>query len=296
MMFWRTAIALGAALWCLALGGGTALQAALGAPGGPVSVLSAGSLVSIMEHGIGPAFTAVTGCRFQGVSAGSVALANQIKGGLRRADVFISAVPSVNRGLMGQANGDWVRWYASFATAPLVIGYNPQSRFAADLKSSAWYGVMTRPGFRLGRTDPKLDPKGTLTLQFMQKAADYYHQPDLAARVLGSDDNPAQVFPEETLVGRLEAGQLDAGFFYSMEAVQAKIPYITPPAAIELNAEFTVTVVRDAPNPDGAVAFVKFLLGAQGRQILRERGLTVLQPRFAGDARAVPQGLQTIVR
>ncbi|MHB8732092.1 MAG: extracellular solute-binding protein [bacterium] len=295
-MFWRTPLALGAALWCLALGGGTALPAALGAPGGPVSVLSAGSLVSIMEHGIGPVFAAATGYRFQGVSAGSVALANQIRGGLRRADVFISAVPSVNRGLMGQANGDWVRWYTSFATAPLVIGYNSQSRFAADLKSSAWYGVMTRPGFRLGRTDPKLDPKGALTLQFMQKAADYYHQPDLAARVLGSDDNPAQVFPEETLVGRLEAGQLDAGFFYSMEAVQAKIPYITPPAAIELNAEFTVTVVRDAPNPDGAVAFVKFLLGAQGKQILGERGLTVLRPRFAGDAGAVPQGLQTVVR
>jgi molybdate/tungstate transport system substrate-binding protein len=295
-MFTRTAIALGVVLCWLALGGQGALPAAVGASGGSVSVLYAGSLVGIMEHGIGPAFIGATGYGFQGVAAGSVALANQIKGGLRRADVFISAVPSVNPGLMGQANGDWVRWYTSFATAPLVIGYNPQSRFAPDLKSSAWYGVMMRPGFRLGRTDPKLDPKGALTIEFMQKAAEYYHQPDLAARVLGSDDNPAQVFPEETLVGRLQAGQLDAGFFYSMEAVQAKIPYITPPAAIELSAEYTITVVRDAPNADGAVAFVKFLLGPDGRQILTQRGLTVLHPRFAGDAGTVPAQLQTVVR
>jgi len=259
-------------------------------------VLYAGSLLNTMERAIGPAFAEATGYQFQGIAAGSGALANQIKGGLRRADVFISAVPSVNDSLMGQANGNWVRWYASFASAPLVIGYNPQSRFAADLKSSAWYGVMARPGFRLGRTDPKLDPKGALTIAFMRKAAQYYHQPDLAAQVLGPDDNPSQVFPEETLVGRLETGQLDAGFFYSMEAVQAKIPIIAPPAAITLSAEFTVTVVRDAPNPAGAVAFVKFLLGSSGKDLLARNGLTVLPPRFAGDAGAVPEGLRTVVR
>jgi molybdate/tungstate transport system substrate-binding protein len=114
--------------------------------------------------------------------------------------------------------------------------------------------------------------------------------------VLGPDDNPAQVFPEETLVGRLEAGQLDAGFFYSQEAVQAHIPYITPPAAITLYAEFTVTVVRDAPNPDGAVAFVTFLLGPSGRHILAQAGLTVVPAKLAGDAAAVPDALRTVVR
>ena len=270
--------------------GGSAVSAA-----GPVSVLYAGSLVNIMEHAVGPAFSAASGDQFQGYGAGSGALANQIKGNLRRADIFISAVPSVNDTLMGQANGDWVRWYASFARAPLVIGYNAQSQFAGDLKSSAWYGVMTRPGFRLGRTDPKLDPKGALTIQFMQKAAAYYHQPDLAERVLGPDDNPAQVFPEETLVGRLEAGQLDAGFFYSMEAVQGHIPIITPPAAILLNAEFTVTVVRGAPNPDGAAAFVQFLLGTQGKRLLSDGGLTVLVPKLGGDPAAVPASLRAVV-
>lgn len=263
---------------------------------GKVSVLYAGSLVYIMEQVIGPAFATASGDQYQGYGAGSGAVANQIKGKLRQGDVFISAVPSVNDTLRGAANGDWVRWYTSFATAPLVIGYSPRSAFAADLKSSAWYGVMTRPGFRLGRTDPKLDPKGALTIQFMQKAAAYYHQADLATQVLGPDENPAQVFPEETLVGRLEAGQLDAGFFYSMEAAQAKIPVIVPPAAIDLNAEFTVTVLQNAPNPDGATAFVQFLLGPQGKRLLAQSGLTILTPKLGGDPSAVPAALQKIVQ
>jgi len=32
------------------------------------------------------------------------------------------------------------------------------------------------------------------------------------------------VLPEETLVGRLQSGQLDAGFFYSTETSDLKIP------------------------------------------------------------------------
>jgi len=275
---------------------GTRLPAARAASRGPVSVLYAGSLVNLMEHGIGPAFETATGYRFLGFAAGSVALANQIKGRLRQADVFVSAVPSVNAGLMGQPNGEWVRWYVQFAEAPLVIGYNPASRFAARLRTSAWYGAMAQPGFLLGRTDPKLDPKGALSIQFMQRAAEYYHRPDLATRVLGSDDNPAQVFPEETLVGRLQAGQLDAGFFYLMEAVQAHIPYVTPPAAIDPKAEFTVTVVRGAPNPGGAVAFVRFLLGTNGRFILTQNGVSVIPPRLTGEAGAVPEGLPAFKR
>jgi len=292
VQLWRATVAV------VAIAATAAVQqtAAVDAGPTPVSVLYAGSLVNVMENRIGPAFGQATGEQFRGFAAGSVALANQIKDKLRRADVFISAVPAVNSRLMGSQNGDWVRWYTSFATSPLVIGYNPQSRFAADLKSSAWYGVMARPGFRLGRTDPALDPKGTLTIQFMQRAAQYYHRPALAADVLGPDENPSQIFPEETLIGRLETGQLDAGFFYSIEAVSAHIPYITPPAAITLNAEYTVTVVRHAPNPDGAVAFVRFLLGPEGSRILRDAGFTPLHPKAVGDPEAVPGALRSTVK
>src|SRR5689334_4156171 len=184
---------------------------------GTVDVLYAGSLVNLMERSVGPAFEKETGLHFQGYAAGSNLIANQIKGKLRRGDVFISASPTVNPGLMGAANGDHVSWYVTFAESPLMIGYNPQSRFAADFKKKRWDAVLQEPGIRIGRTDPKLDPKGAFTVQMMTKAADLYKQPDLVQKTLGDPENPAQVLPEETLVGRLQSGQLDAGFFYSTE-------------------------------------------------------------------------------
>jgi molybdate transport system substrate-binding protein len=99
----------------LALAG---LAPAGAAAGEIVDVLYAGSLVNLMEHGIGPAFDQASGERFRGYPGGSKLLANQIEGRLRQADVFISAAPAVNAQLMGAANGDWERWYVTFAQSP----------------------------------------------------------------------------------------------------------------------------------------------------------------------------------
>jgi molybdate/tungstate transport system substrate-binding protein len=262
---------------------------------GTVSVLYAGSLVNMMERGIGPAFDKATGDRFQGYAGGSKLLADQVKGKLRQGDVFISAVPKVNDSLMGSANGDWVTWYVSFAQSPLVIGYNPASRFAADFKAKPWYEVLTEPGIRLGRTDPKLDPKGELTVALMQKAATYYKMPGLAQSVLGAPENAAQVLPEETLVGRLQSGQLDAGFFYSTETAEAKIPAITLPAGMTPKAVYTVTILRNPPNPGGATQFVAYLLGPNGQNLMKQHGLTLLRPAIAGTASAAPPEIRSLV-
>lgn len=269
------------------------IKAALAA--GTVNVLYAGSLVNLMEHGVGPAFDKATGNQFQGYAGGSVGLANQIKGKLRRGDVFVSANPKVNAGLTGAANGNWVSWYVAFAQSPLVIGYNASSKFAADFKSKPWYQVLMEPGIRIGRTDPKLDPKGALTLSLMKQAETFYKSPGLAQKVLGAPDNPAQVLPEETLVGRLQSGQLDAGFFYSTETADAKIPALSLPPAIAPKAVYTVTVLRDAPNAAGGDQFVAYLLGSEGQNLLKEHGLTLQKMTVAGDAGAVPQDIKAIV-
>lgn len=262
---------------------------------GTVNVLYAGSLVNLMEYGVGPAFDRATGDRFQGYAGGSNKVANQIKGRLTQGDVFISANPKVNAALMGASNGDWVSWYIAFAQSPLVIGYNQSSRFAADFKTKPWYQVLMEPGIRIGRTDPKLDPKGALTLALMKGAETYYKSPDLSQRVLGAPDNPAQVLPEETLVGRLQSGQLDAGFFYSTETADAHIPAIELPAEITPKAVYTVTILRDAPNPAGADRFVMFLLGTEGRNLLKEHALTLQKLDLSGDAKAVPQDIRSLL-
>ncbi len=262
---------------------------------GTVSVLYAGSLVNLMEHGVGAAFDKATGNTFQGFAGGSGLLANQIKGKLRRGDVFISASPKVNGDLTGAANGDWVNWYVGFAQSPLVIGYNANSRFAAEFKSKPWYQVLLEPGIRIGRTDPKLDPKGALTLDLMKQAETAYKMPDLSQKVLGAPENPDQVLPEETLVGRLQSGQLDVGFFYSTETSDAKIPAVDLPAEIAPKASYTITILHDAPNPAGAEQFVAFLLGAGGQAVMKEHGLAVQKPTTAGDSNAIPASIRSII-
>jgi len=263
---------------------------------GTVNVLYAGSLVNLMEHGVGPAFDKTTGDTFQGFAGGSGLLANQIKGKLRHGDVFVSAAPAVNDSLMGPKNGDWVSWYVTFAQSPVVIGYNANSKFAADFKTKPWYEVLQEPGIKLGRTDPKLDPKGKLTLQLMQKAATTYKVPNLAQTVLGEDENPAQVLPEETLVGRLQSGQLDAGFFYSTETSDAKIPAVQLPADIAPKAVYTITILHDAPNAGGAQQFVAFLLGPVGQSLMKEHGMGVQQPTLSGNAAMAPAAIRSLAK
>jgi molybdate/tungstate transport system substrate-binding protein len=259
-----------------------------------VNVLYAGSLVNLMERSVGPAFERQSGDRFQGYAGGSNKVANEIKGKLRRGDIFISANPKVDEQLMGNANGDWVVWYIAFAESPIVIGYNPSSRFVDDLKSKPWYETLSEPGLKLGRTDPQLDPKGALTVELLKRAEMFYHQPGLSQQILGAPENPAQILPEETLIGRLQSGQIDVGFFYSTETSAAKIPAIKLPTEIAPKARYTVTTLRDAPNPAGAERFVSFLLDSQGRGLLEQAGLQLLKPTINGDANAVPAAIRSL--
>jgi molybdate/tungstate transport system substrate-binding protein len=97
------------------------------------------------------------------------------------------------------------------------------------------------------------------------------------------------------LIGRLQSGQIDVGFFYSTETSEAKIPAIKLPDEIALKAHYTITILRNAPNPTGAEGFVKFLLGPNGRTLLQEHGLDLLKPSLSGDEKAVPAVVRSLV-
>ena len=256
---------------------------------GAVNVLYAGSLVALMTKQVGPAFQTATGYSITGESAGSTALATDIKGKVYKGDVFISASPKADGTLMGSANGDWVSWYGSFATAGLVLGYNANSKFAADLKSKPWYQAITESGLKLGFTDPATDPKGVLSAEALTDTAKSQSLPALTT-IAG---NKSDVFPEEDLVARLQSGQLDAGFFYTSEAVAAKIPYV-PLTGVDLKATYTITVLKGAPNEAGAEAFVSYLLGPAGQAALKQDGFTLTTPpKLTGSG--VPASLQSVL-
>jgi molybdate/tungstate transport system substrate-binding protein len=290
----RIALALTATA-ALASGGSSAsasaqTPAARSASGGTVSALFAGSLLNYMEHDLGPAFSKARGFGYQGIGGGSTEVANEIKGGVRRGDVFISAAAAADKALEGSANGSWVSWYSTFAASPLMLAYNPKSRFGAELaRGKPWYEVLTESGILVGRTDPKLDPKGILTVEAVTNAARKLNDPALA-KALGS----FPVYPETTLIGRLQSGQLDAGFFYAVEASSAHLWTVALTPVYKV-ADYTVTILNHAPNPSGAAALVRFLLNAQRSYTLKRNGLTALRPTFSGSKASVPASLRKVV-
>jgi molybdate/tungstate transport system substrate-binding protein len=204
--------------------------------------------------------------------------------------VFISANPKVNDSLMGAANGNWESWYITFAQSPLVIGYNASSKFAAELKTKPWYQVLQEPGIRIGRTAPTLDPKGALTLTLLKRAEAFYNSPGLLESILGRP-----TVPEDRVPALLQSGALDVGFFYSTETAEAKIPALSLPPAITPKAVYTVTILHNAPNPEGADKFVAYLLKRDGQNLIKEHGLTLQKMDVSGDARALPQDIKAIV-
>lgn len=242
-----------------------------------------------MQNQLGPAVKTATGHSVTGFSGGSTALATQIKGKVHAADVFISASPDVNASLQGSSNGNWESWYATFATSELVLGYNPKSTFASRLKTEPWYQVITESGFRLGSTDPATDPKGRLAEQALTDAAARHHDPALT-KLAGEQST---VYPEETLVGRLQSGQLDAGFFYASEAAAAKIPTV-PLTGADLKATYTVTILNRAPHEKAAEAFVAYLLGAKGQALLEGDGFTLVNPPHV-TGNGVPKSLRAVL-
>lgn len=288
----------------------------------PLSVYYAGSMTQVMEQAIGPQFDQMTGDTYQGKGMGSVALAQMMRSGLGQPDVFISAAPSVNTSLlMGKANHNLETWYITLAKDQLVIAYNSTSRYAKDLRLAAlhrlpWYKVLEQKGFRLGRTDPKIDPKGFMTVEMLQLAQRYYHNNTLFSRIIGSIENPQQIFPEEALLAQLKTGQVDAAIAFLHEAKEWRVPYITLPNAINLgdpaeaafyrnatftqkgkttHAEpivFTISIPNNARHKAAAIAFVNDMLSGPASKILLREGFTAMPHTAYGLRSAIPTVLK----
>lgn len=240
-----------------------------------------------MERSIGPAFKQQTGNEFRGHTGGSQELAKEVKEGALQGDVFISADPKVNALLSGPTNADRVKWYVTFAESPLVLGVSPSSGFAAGAKGKSWDEVLMQPGAKIGRTDPAKDPKGALTVEFLKKA----DKPELAKSVL----EHSSVLPEEALVKKMQSGELDVGFSYSVETTDAGLTAIDLPAGITPKAIYTLTILQNAPSSDGAQKFVLFLLGPKGSELLKEHGLSLTRPQLTGPDPSVPQAIRSLV-
>ena len=267
-------------------------------------VAYAGSMGVVMDRYLGPAFAQAEGIDYQGIGQGAYGLARLLAAKALRADVFVSITPGPivvlqQAGLIDRA--------VPIASTQMVIAYSPRSRFAPMLRAAAqgrrpWWQVLQTPGLRFGRTDPAVDPQGQNIIFTMLLAERFYHQSDLVQRILGSVQNPAQIFTEPSLLSRLQAGQLDAASSYRSAAISHHLPYIPLPDAINLSDParladasrlvqltirqpdgkpatlhpeplvFYAAVLKNAVQPQLAQAFVAFLRSARGQVLLRAQG------------------------
>jgi molybdate/tungstate transport system substrate-binding protein len=297
---------------------------------GKVFVMYAASLGKTLEQTLGPSFEKKTGYAYTGEGRGSVQIANMIIDGQRKPDVFVSAgtipiMKLMNNNVGGSSTNQqqqlpFAQWLVKFASAEMVIAYSPASKFHLDLDKAKngqmqWYQVLSQPGFKFGRTDPELDPKGYYMIIATNLANIYYNNQNIKQKILGQDDrNPKQIFPEETLTTNLETGQLDAIAAYKHEAIAKGLPYITLPSQINLGSPafsdfykkasytlstgktvygepiyFSITIPEvKVSNLNGAMSFVTYLLSADGEHILQSQGLNYIKPTAEGKVDSIP--------
>lgn len=303
----------------------------------PVDVVYAASLTAVMRDGLGPAFRRASGREVRGVARGSSAGGLQVRDGLLRADAYLTADPATLT-MLGDRRPAWA---VVFARGELVIGYTAESRFAAALDSAAaaseggrhdraaggddagtaraaapWHRIVRRPGFRLGRTDPELDPKGYRALWLFRLSEEHHGVPGLAEELRRG----STVYPEEHLAARVETGQLDAGIFYRSEARAHGLRAVPLPPEVDLGdpdraeryrrltyrtpggevirgapVAYAATVPREAADPEAGARFVAFLLSPEGRRALRAAGY---RPGAAvlGDSAALPAPVRRALR
>ncbi len=257
---------------------------------GDVYVFSAGSLDTLMTKSVGPAFHAATGYTLVDTSHGSGTLAANIKDKVAVADVFVSASPTDDTILMGSSNGDWVSWYAAFATSPEVLGYYPKSKFAHDLQTMPWYKVITMPGFRLGRTNPSQDPGGVLAAKALEETAAAQNLPALKTLATETSDEYAEN-PEEA---DIQTGALDAAFMYEADANSQGSPFVKL-TGVNLAGDYTITLVNKAPHTAAAEAFIKFLLGPKGKSLMEADHFNIVSPPTVYGS-GVPGALSSVIK
>ncbi len=272
---------------------GTAPAWAMTSASTPVEVAYAGSMTAVMEQAIKPAAARALGVALRGWAQEATALAHEITGGSLRPDVFI-AVTAEPMEIVLRAG--LARAAEAIARTEMVIAYAPRGKFAAALaQGQPWWRILETPGIRFGRTDPSGDPQGRNIIYVCELAERYYHQPGLAARILGPTMNPRQIFAEAMVEGRLQSGELDAASAYRTQPGAFHIPYVTLPAAINLSGRlpaadrglaltldghtyhpqtlvFYAAALTTAAHPGAALALVRWLRGAAAQALLQRYG------------------------
>jgi molybdate/tungstate transport system substrate-binding protein len=237
-------------------------------------------------------------------AAGSQACARKITDLKKPCDIMASADYKVIDKLLIPQYADW---NIRFATNQLVLCYTENSREAKQVNKDNWYQILVKKGIVWGHSNPNLDPCGYRALMVLQLAEKRYKQPGLYEKLLANRPK-ANIRPKSVeLVSLLQTGNMDYAWEYLSVAVQHGLKYILLPDEINLgnyqfddlysqavvkvtgkqpgtfmemkggSVTYGITMIKDAPNREAAIAFLKYMLDPQGGlKVLKDQG----QPPF----------------
>ena len=257
---------------------------------------------------------------------GSTKMARMISEVGKAADIMASADYKVIDNNLIPEHADW---NIRFASNQLVLCYTEQSKYAETISSDNWYEILLKEDVSWGHSDPNLDPCGYRSLMVLQLTELFYGEEGLYEKLLANRPEK-NIRPKSVeLVNLLKTGHMDYAWEYLSVAVQHDLKYITlddhinlgnyrfdpfyKQAEVEVTGKkpgttiikrgksctYGVTLIKDAPNKEGAVSFLAYLLNPdQGLSILKKMGQPPFVPARVASQEAksfLPEGLQGLV-
>lgn len=218
---------------------------------GSITVFAAASLKESFTT-IGKAFEAANPGTTVTFSFGaSSTLATQITQGAP-ADVFASASTRTMDTVTGAGDaGD----PTTFAVNTMEIATpNPQKvpvSALADLANASVKTVVCQKDVPCGAAAAKLFEQNKLTVTPVSEEADV-----------------------KAVLTKVELGEADAGIVYVTDVLanDEEVDGVEIPADVNVDAIYPIATVAEAPSPDGAAAFVAYLLSEEGQQVLADFG------------------------
>ncbi len=253
-------------------------------------------------------------------AAGSVQCARKVTDLNKECDIIASADYTVIENMLIPNFADW---NINFTTNEMAIVYHDASRYANEINKDNWYKILLKKDVAYGRSDPNSDPCGYRAVLTSQLAESYYQQKGLAEQLMAKDQN--YIRPKETdMLGLLESNAIDYIFLYRSVAQQHNLKYVVLSDSISLNNPrlsdfyktasveiagktpgekttkigepmvYGITILKNAPNKEAAVNFVKFLLEKdKGMAIMERNGQPSIVPASTTSYDKLPVELAT---
>ncbi len=215
-----------------------------------VTVFAAASLTAAFQNVANTFERAQPDVKVQLNFAGSSTLVQQIQQGAP-ADVFASADEETMQHLVGAIAGA-PRLFARNRLQIVVTPGNP--------KGIAGLADLAKPGLTIVLCGPTV-PCGRYATEAFAKAG-----------VIAPA--ASQELDVKAVLNKVAMGEADAGIVYATDvrAAGSRVAGVDLPESSNVFARYPIAVLKDAPNPVAAVAFVDFVLSPDGQQALARFG------------------------